>query len=97
MNFFNTEADSFSFIKYYFLYDSASKKDIITQYNTRLQANEINSSFESISNLLGGVGYYLVFKIKRQDIVKSTLDIIIGNHNFRKPLRVSFLFIFFIL
>lgn len=90
MNIFDKEISNFSFIKYFFLYDSASKKDIISQYNSKIQANEVSSSFESIDALLGLQNIYLVFKVKRNDLIKSTLDIISGNLNFRKPLKVSY-------
>ena len=100
MNIIANEAECFSFIKYYFLYDSGSKKDIISQYNNRLQHLEISNSFESIESLLALGGMHLVFEVSRKDLIKSTLDIIAKNLNFRKPLRVSkhfrFIFNFFI-
>lgn len=87
------EAQIFSFIKYYFTYDTASKKEIISHYNTKMQNQEIFSSFESFEALLlGSGGPYLVFNVRREQLVDNTLDIISGNLNFRKPLKVRRLY-----
>lgn len=88
LNVFDKEVDAFSFIKYHFLYDSASKKDIITLYNSRLQQKSILSSIMENIDLLSGP--YLVLKVKRNDLVKSTLDLVSGNLDFKKPLKVSY-------
>lgn len=85
------EADVFSFLKYYYMYDTGSKKEIISHYNSRIQTQEAisSSAFLSIDNILSGMGgIYLVFKIKREKLVENTLDLISTNLNFRKPLRV---------
>lgn len=85
------EADVFSFLKYYYMYDPGSKKEIISHYNSRMQTQEAisSSAFLSIDNILSGMGgIYLVFKIKREKLVENTLDQISSNLNFRKPLRV---------
>lgn len=95
MNIISNEAECFSFIKYYFLYDSGSKKDIISQYNSRLQHLEVSSSFDSIESLLAS-GTRLTFEILRNDLIKSTLDIIAKNLNFRMPLKVSDFIIYLI-
>lgn len=89
INIISNEVDYFSFIKYYFLYDSASKKDIITAYNSRLQVNEVMSVNLDLESMLINQTFHITFKVRRNDLIKSTLDIISKNHNFRKPLKVS--------
>ena len=41
-------------------------------------------------DILFGSGLTLNIKVNRNNLIKSTLDLIIGNLNFRKPLKVSF-------
>lgn len=89
INIISNEVEYFSFIKYYFLYDSASKKDIITAYNSRLQVNEVMSINLDLESIISNQTFHIIFKVRRNDLIKSTLDIISKNHNFRKPLKVS--------
>lgn len=88
------EVEIFSFIRYYFVYNISSKKDIITQFNLNTQTKEIFSSsmnVSSLESLLYGMEMpYLIIKVRRSDLIEDTLNIIIGNFNFRKPLKVKF-------
>ena len=83
------EIEHFSFIKYHYIYNTASKKEIISEYNICLQEKEIKMGFQNL-DILFGSGLTLNIKVNRNNLIKSTLDLIIGNLNFRKPLKVSF-------
>lgn len=91
---FKLEAQNFSFVKYYFMYDTGSKKEILSYFNIRAQAQEaLSSSLNIIENIfsVSSESMYLIFKINRNNIVEDTLDIIVKNINFRKPLKVKFI------
>lgn len=83
----DVEIEHFSFIKYYYIYNTASKKEIISEYNICLQEKEMKMGLQNLDILFGG-GLTLNIKVNRNNLIKSTLDIIIGNLNFRKPLKV---------
>lgn len=89
---FDKEAEFFSFIKYFFLYDAANKNDIIKIYNLKEQTSEMTSSLNSINSILSGLGgIYLIFDVRRENLIEDTLNIIIkSNLNFKKPLKVKF-------
>lgn len=89
---FDKEAEFFSFIKYFFLYDASNKNDIIKIYNLKEQTTEMTSSLGSINSILSGLGgIYLVFDVRRDNLIEDTLNIIIkSNLNFKKPLKVKF-------
>ena len=89
MNNYNIEIDYFSFVKYNFLYDSARKKDIISYYNLTLQSINSMSSIDEILNGQG-IGMHLVIVVKRNDLIKTTLDKVSNNLNFKKQLKVTF-------
>lgn len=85
------EAEYFSFIKYYYMYDTGSKREILSIFSLRAQSLEVNNSILSLDSLLmGAQSLYFILKVRRNHLVEDTLDKVSGNQNFRKPLKVKF-------
>jgi hypothetical protein len=84
----------FNLLKYSWLFDSAFKRDVLSELNAIRQKQEmINSitsginSFDNIFNLENNI--YLSFDIRRENIIEDTLNIISNSKiNFNKPLKV---------
>ena len=84
----------FNLLKYSWLFDSAFKRDVLSELNAIRQKQEmINSitsginTFDNIFNLENNI--YLSFDIRRENIIEDTLNIISNSKiNFNKPLKV---------
>jgi hypothetical protein len=86
----------FDLMKYTWLFDSAFKRDLLSEKNFKKQQQEIfNSlnlggglnSIESILNMENSI--HLIFQIRREHIIEDTMNIIADSQlNFRKPLKV---------
>ncbi len=86
--------NSFSLLKYHWLFDSSFKRDILHELNQNKQKQEmINSitsgfnSFDTLLNLESNI--FLTFEIRREHLIEDTLNIISNsNLNFKKALKV---------
>ena len=90
----------FCLLTYHWLFDSAFKRDVLSELNAFKQKQEmINSitsgmhSFDNIMNIESSI--YLCIEIKRNNMIEDTLNIISNsNINFKKGLRVILIFFY---
>jgi len=91
---YKKKQNSFSLLKYPWLFDSAFKRDILHDLNQNKQKQEmINSitsgfnSFDTLLNLENNI--FLTFEVRREHLIEDTLNIISNsNLNFKKALKV---------
>ena len=85
----------FSLIKYHWLFDAASKSDILYTFNYHKQRTEMVNSFSDIMNLhLNTIdlrSMYLFMEVRRHNLIEDTLNFVSNpTLNFRKQLKVKF-------
>ena len=92
---------TFCLLTYHWLFDSAFKRDVISEFNTFKQHQEMQNSITSAMHSLNNINnilnleknIYLCFEIKRNNMIEDTLNIISNsNINFKKGLKVIILF-----
>lgn len=85
----------FSLIKYHWLFDAASKSDILYTFNYHKQRTEMVNSFSDIMNLhLNTIdlrSMYLFMEVRRHNLIEDTLNFVSNpTLNFKKQLKVKF-------
>ena len=92
----NSKSQPFSLISYHFLFDAASKSEILYNFNFHQQKQEMMNSLSDIMNFqqnrVDMRGIYLFLEIRRNSLIEDTLNFIANSQlNFKKQLKVKFL------
>jgi hypothetical protein len=89
------EEKPFCLIKYHWLFDAASKSDILYTFNYHKQRTEMMNSISDIMNLQMNTidlrGMFLYMEVRRHNLIEDTLNFVSNPLlNFRKQLKVKF-------
>lgn len=88
------EKGSFSIIKYHWLFNTASKSEILLNFNLNKQRTEMMNSFNDILNdlnVVNMINMYLYLEVRRNNLIEDTLNFISNpNINLKKALKVKF-------
>eukprot|EP01080_Neovahlkampfia_damariscottae_P008214 gene8214-39_t len=83
---------NFAFCNYAFILDANSKSKILEIDANFQQSESLRQAFFSIALFQVPTSLYLVLKVKRDNLVETTLnELVMKTNDFKKPLRVKFI------
>ena len=92
----NEEKSKFCWIRYFWIFDTRSKSDILFEFNCKTQRTEFLNHFHNMTQSLfsnQSFGHaYLIIEIKRNNIIEDSLNFLVNSqNNFKKQLKIRFI------